>query len=80
MPVSFLDEMELLDNLIIQDSSDDDEKTAEESPNLSSQPNKLIGLAVAFCLTFRVVHNIPDGAITTSFQTYIFSNRENVSN
>ena len=43
MPVSFLDEMELLDNLIIQDSSDDDEKTAEESPNLSSQPNKLIG-------------------------------------
>jgi len=56
--------MELLDNLIIQDSSDDDENTTEESPNLSSQPHKLIGLVVAFCLTFRVVHNIPDRAIT----------------
>ena len=58
-----LDESALLDNLIIQNSSEDDEGTAESIARSSSPPNKLVGLVVAFCLTFRVVYNIPDRAI-----------------
>ena len=62
----------MLDNLIVDDSSDDEDTT--DLTTLASLNNKLVGLVVAFCLTFRIFYNIPDRAIVVllRFFRYIF--------
>ena len=70
MLVISLDETNLLDDLVMQDLSNEDEESAAGD----SIAKKTVGLIVAFCLTFRVVYNIPDCAIILPlrFFKYIF--------
>jgi len=71
--IAFADESDLLNMLIVDDSSDDDEDT-DQSLEQSSSDNKLTGLVVAFCLTFSIFFNIPDRAIIVllRFFKYVF--------
>ena len=76
MLVISLDETNLLDDLVMQDLSNEDEESAagDSIANSSLPTKKTVGLIVAFCLTFRVVFNIPDRAIILllCFFKYIF--------